>query len=344
MWCIEEARTDLLNRWDYKKNGIDPFHISKATGKKYYFLCPNGQHDSEQFYIYPMTEGKVHEFSCSRCNSFAQWGTNKYGDGFLKDYWDYSLNVVSPWDIAKESNKKVYIKCQKDPDHGSFLITPNHFYNGKSCPYCSKNSGKIHPKDSLGYIHPELVPIWSEKNTDSIYQISSSSGRKCWFKCSNHRHEDYERLVCGQVKNGADCPFCNAESRQSRLQTKVSQYIKQNYPNYTLLHENECTETPINPRTNRPMFFDNEVKEISLFIEVHGEQHYKINQFTTFYAKRKKISTKEAFDRQKERDLLKKNYVESKGYHYLELPYFSINNDDYKKLIDDSINNIIQNL
>ena len=41
---------------------------------------------------------------------------------------------------------------------------------------------------------------------------------------------------------------------------------------------------------------------------------------------------------------LKKNYVESKGYHYLELPYFSINNDNYKKLIDDSINNIIQNL
>ena len=26
LWCIEEARTDLLNRWDYKKNGIDPFH------------------------------------------------------------------------------------------------------------------------------------------------------------------------------------------------------------------------------------------------------------------------------------------------------------------------------
>jgi hypothetical protein len=89
------------------------------------------------------------------------------------------------------------------------------------------------------------------------------------------------------------------------------------------------------------MPFDNEIKELKLIIEVHGEQHYRINGFHRKSAKQKKITVEESFNLQKERDKYKRIFALSQGYFYLEIPYWTDDKEEtWKKLIDDKIKEV----
>ena len=72
-----------------------------------------------------------------------------------------------------------------------------------------------------------------------------------------------------------------------------------------------------------------------LIIEVHGEQHYKIGNYT---------KTKEELQQRKLIDRYKRIKCIQSGYEYLELPYIAFDNEEtYKKLIDDKIKEILTN-
>lgn len=341
-WCLDNDRVDILNRWDYDLNDCDPFRISKASGVKCYFKCPNNIHESELKVLYSLTNGKVETFYCNKCNSFAQWGIDNLGEDFLEKYWDYDKNTVDPWDIAHAYNKKVWLICQNKEYHGSYQISPNKFIKGKRCPYCSKSSGKVHRLDSLGYLYPEVLEVWSDKNKKSPYEYSPKSGLKVWFKCKSGRHEDYSQQIGNAVNRGFRCPQCIQEMSNSILQEKVKRYISETYQNYTLLHEYDCKIKPVNPKTGHILLFDNEILELKLVCEVMGEQHYKPTQFNKLNAKRNHITPEESLKELQWRDNYKKEYALSYGYNYLEIPYTAFNKkDDYKKMIDDKIKSIL---
>ena len=109
---------------------------------------------------------------------------------------------------------------------------------------------------------------------------------------------------------------------------------------YSTNHEFNCTIVPINPNTNHPLPFDNEIPELKLIIEVHGIQHYRMTDY--FHNKDGQISMEEAFEYQKWKDNFKKNYALEQGYNYLEIPYWKVKDDSYKKLITNKIKEILQ--
>lgn len=340
-WCIDHDRNDILARWDYDLNKIDPFHVSYGSGSKYWFKCPLNKHESEKQNVKSLVSGAIKDFYCKRCNSFAQWGIDMYGDDFLEKYWDFEKNNVDPWKIAKAANKYIYIKCNEKSYHGTYKIMANHFYSGKRCPYCAHTTGKVHKFDSLGYLYPKVIDIWSKRNKYSPYELSCSNNRKIWLKCPNGIHKDYSVSVVDAVKNNFLCPDCSMELSCSKLENEVTKYILEKYPQYTLLHEGRCTLTLKNPKTGRIMPFDNEIKELRLIIEVMGEQHYKPNQFIKFYADRHNMSLNKAFKEQQWRDKFKKQKALEYGYYYLDIPYYDLKGAKYKHKIDSKINEIL---
>lgn len=341
-WCLDNNRIDILDRWDYDSNSHDPFRISKASGVKCYFKCPKSIHESEPKVLYSLTNGKVKTFYCNKCNSFAQWGIDNICEDFLERYWDYNKNTVDPWEIAHACNKKIWIKCQEKEYHGSYQVSPNKFIEGKRCPYCAKSSGKIHKFDSLGYLYPEVLDIWSNKNERSPYDYSPQTNKKVLFKCKNGKHGDYLQQIGNAVNRNFRCPQCVREMSNSILQEKVKKYIKEAYQDYTLLHEYDCNIKPKNPKTGHILLFDNEIVELKLVCEVMGEQHYNPTQFNKLNAKRNNTTPEEELKELQWRDNYKKEYALSRGYHYLEIPYTAFNKkDDYKKIIDNKIQLIL---
>ena len=61
-----------------------------------------------------------------------------------------------------------------------------------------------------------------------------------------------------------------------------------------------------------------------------------------FHSKEDKTSIKEAFEYQKWKDDFKKNYALEQGYNFLEIPYWKVKDGSYKKLINNKIKEILQ--
>ena len=84
--------------------------------------------------------------------------------------------------------------------------------------------------------------------------------------------------------------------------------------------------------------FDNELKELKLIIEIHGEQHYKQlpknNKWLNGKTPQEYLKYRRLLDR------YKKFIAYVNGYEYLELPYWCFEDESYKELIDNKIKQI----
>ena len=106
-WCIENNRQDVLDRWDYELNDCKPSEITFGTENTYYFKCPKLIHKSELKRISNITKRNNGFIQCDKCNSFAQYLIDTYGDNALEKYWDYEKNIFNPWEINYGSNNKI---------------------------------------------------------------------------------------------------------------------------------------------------------------------------------------------------------------------------------------------
>ena len=163
-WCNENDCLQYLDFWDYEMNQISPDKIAYSTHKKYYFKCinKNHKHKSELKRIDNLVSNKFSTLTCIQCNSFGQWFIDNYSADELEKYWDFDKNIENPFFIAKNSHKKIFIKCQEQLYHESYEVNPAHFTRGTRCPYCIGR--KVNYYDSLGYKYPLVLDIWSDKN------------------------------------------------------------------------------------------------------------------------------------------------------------------------------------
>ena len=328
LWCEENHRIDLLNRWDYELNQCSPYDISISTTKKQYFKCTKGIHKSELKDINNIRK-QPGTAQCIQCNSFGQYGLDHYGDDFLDKYWSVK-NTSDPINVFKGSQKKILIKCQNKDYHPDYEISAANFCSGKRCPYCAGK--KVHLFDSLGYLYPQAVSKWVESK--SPYSYLPSSNKKVYWNCDQHGM--YRRSIFREVEANFVCPKCSREKHESKLQNKVDRYISALYED--IRHELNCTIVPINPDTNYKLPFDNEIVSLKLIIEVHGEQHYKP---ISFFYRGSSEDVAAQFERRKYLDRFKKKYAISHGYHYLEIPYWTDDKKEtWRKLIDRKINTI----
>lgn len=415
-WCAENNRENLLDRWDFEKNEINPKDVSYCSHEWFYFKCDIKKHNSSKYQlstVCQLKEGK--ELRCKYCVSFAQKLIDTRGENALELYWDYDKNEENPWEIPGSSKiNTVWLKCIDTDYHGSYEIIRDRAIGRTTCPYCTHD--RIHPKDSFGqllinrygqtaiediwdftlntvnpfsiapstrkhsvwlkcknisyhpstkcypndvnnhtgYCHycakkllckedslgikyPESLNCWSVKNDLSPFYYYPTSNKDVWWKCQDGKHDDYKRKISDQIlQDEFRCPECTRLRKMSFLQEKVEKYIILKY-SHNLLHENKCTIVPINPKTNCQLPFDIEVVDYKLIIEVHGQQHYQICGFTTMTADYYNITPEEALKEYQWKDNYKKEYAIKHGYEYLEIPYWTEQDESYKKLIDNKI-------
>ena len=343
---MDNTDKDFLNKYWSDKNTINPWKTSVNSHKKIWIKCQEKDYHTYSISCDAFTKGNrcsyCHGFKIHPRDSFAQYHIDNTDKDFLNKYWDYDKNKdIDPFKIAPNTDKKIFIFCQNKKYHGSYDITCNSFTQGCRCSYCG--NFKVHILDSLGTLYPQSLDVWSDKNKKSPFQYAPMSGKKVWWKCKNGEHEDYYRNSSDSVKLNFRCPECSREREESILQEKVRLYL--NELRYNINHEHNCSIVPRNPRTknttNNTLPFDNEVVELKLIIEVHGKQHYKVNSFHTMSAKKNNTTPEYELHMQKIRDRYKRIYAKSKGYNYLEIPYWTDNKEEeWMKLIDDKIKEI----
>lgn len=340
-----ENALDLL--WDYQKNQKSPWDVYHSSKEKIWIKCQKKDYHGS----YIIDANSVSKMvGCPYCDSrrvhpfdsFAQYMIDKIGEENFKKMWNKDNNI-NPFSLPPSTNKEVLLNCIYSENHPpAFIPISRVKANKRYCPYCTqKDKNNIVKEDSLGYLYEKSIQAWSDKNIETPYCYTCGSTEKIWWKCPDGIHEDFERAIVFSVTYDFRCPKCSYNKSVSMLQEAVNEYLTKELK-YNVLHENNCSLTPINPKTGFKLFYDNEVESLNLFIEVHGEQHFRITGYTKMTANDRGVTPEEELKYQKWKDLYKKDFVLKNGKNYLEIPYWEYKNQNYKKIIDDKIRDILR--
>lgn len=344
-WCVEHNRSDILSRWDYDMNSMDPHDISIHSKDNFYLKCPDGLHKSSRFQIATLPKHNS-PLECKYCLSFEHWCiTNERQD--LLDRWDYDLNKTIPEETAKNSPQKYYFKCPRGIHKSSAYKLVNltkYTYGAAQCKWC--NSFAQWGIDNIDDNFLNLYWDCEKNNGIDPWKIPfrARPTTTIYIKCQYDGEHGSYKTYPDHFVEGCRCPQCANTKFESYLQETVRKYIESNY-DYSLTHEYECSIIAYNQKSKHYMPYDNDVKisdHVHLMIETHGMQHYEITQYTKLYAKRANISEEEALFLQQERDRLKKEYALSiPGYYYLELSYKEIKDGSFVFSINNKIQEIL---
>ena len=269
-WCRDNDHEDWLDLWDYELNEVGPDEVAYKSGKKFWFKCPRGLHESEQKILSNLLSGRTHLF-CKKCSSFAQWLIDNFGDGVIEKYWS-EKNTYDWFNIKPRSDKEIWIKCNNST-HPDYKTSPDKFVLGNRCPVCS-NKKVISGINDVATTHPQFVCYF--KNRVDATKYSIRSGKYTWFKCpicGNEKYTDicgafgygyYACTSCGDgVSYGNKFVYCFLKQLQDKRVFTL-------YPEKTF----EWSKNLGDSHTKKIYdFYINDGDD--LIIEVHGRQHYE---------------------------------------------------------------------
>ena len=179
-WCDENKRQDLLDRWDYEKNTLSPEEVSYASGKKIYFKCPKGVHESEPRKVCVITCGTQKNFYCNECNKI--WNAQ------IDDLTGKQFGQLTVLELDKDRNKKskqTYWKC-KCSCGATVSVGASALKDGVQVTCGNRSihwSGENAP-NWKGGVTPENIAL---RNSDSYNEWRKAVFEKDGYKC----------LVCG---------------------------------------------------------------------------------------------------------------------------------------------------
>lgn len=252
-------------------------------------------------------------------------------------------NTKTPWEYSPRPDKKVWLTCP-DGIHEDYLQQINNAVTyGFSCRECSIKEARK-PEDLTGRTFGRLTVKGLDLESPQTITKDGYVRYRWWCQCSCGNSELKSVLGCHLVSGKIRSCGCLNQENYSQLQLKVEEYIQDNYDDLAIRHEYNCGIIAINPNTDRQLPYDNEVifsNGKKLIIEVMGESHYKIDLFVKSAAEKRRISSEQALFDLQWRDEYKKQYALSQGYYYLAIPYWTENDESYKTLIDEKIQQIL---
>ena len=171
---------ELFKEWNFEKNiKLNPKSFKPNSNKKVWWKCKLGH----EWYASPNARhnGKS---GCPFC------GNKKVLSGFndllttnfelCKD-WNYEKNILKPTEVTKNSNKKVWWKCEFGHEWEAIISSRSR---GNKCPICANQKLLVGYND-LATKYPDLALEWDyEKNIDLTPQmVLPGTDKKVWWKC-----------------------------------------------------------------------------------------------------------------------------------------------------------------
>ena len=191
----------LQKEWDFKKNTINPEHLTSYSRMKVWWCCEKG-HEWQASLDSRVSLGR----NCPYCSNQAVLS----GDNDMvtiapemAKLWHPTKNGdLKPTDITPGSDKRLWWQCERGHEWQTKAYT---IKAGSSCPYCS-GKRPIKGETDLATVHPQIVKMWSPRNKLLPTEVTAASHRKVWWICE-HGHE-WEAQIDAVTIMGCGCPYC----------------------------------------------------------------------------------------------------------------------------------------
>jgi len=226
---IQEIAPDLINEWDYEKNGeLKPYMISAGSSQPVYWICSKCRFNWKT-QVYKRVKNHT---GCPKCAGYVlEKGINdlKTKKPELIVDWDYvanSANKIYPDKIIYNSGMRVQWVCHVCKYKWSAPIN-TRTVQGNGCIQCGYKSGKELKKKQIlekqgCIVDPLLLKEWDyEKNTEiGLFpeQLTPGSGKSAYWTCSECGHK--WRAPIARRSKGAGCRKC-ADKKIPELRRKT---------------------------------------------------------------------------------------------------------------------------
>jgi hypothetical protein len=189
------------------------------------------------------------------------------------------------------------------------------FRRGNRCYTCSYAKGMkerteraISNGHNLGEENPDLLLEWDwDKNIINPYRVCSSSKLSAFWLCPKCEKSYEARIGHRAGKSKSGCPFCNLSKGEIKIKVCLENFKVDYIPQYKF---KDCKHKKILP-------FDFYLTKYNVCLEFSGQQHfYSIDHF----------GGDKAFEIQKIRDNIKKDYCENNNIPLIIIPYWEYDN------------------
>lgn len=285
-----------------KNQSIDFNLLTHGSNKKVWWRCSRGHSCTAT-----ICDRTLKKRGCPYCSNQRVCKDNCLATthpDIVKEWSD--KNNLNPNEVTAGSGREIWWNCKEGH---SFKIGVCHKVKGYPCPCCSGK--KAHEQNCLSYTHSELSKEWSPKNAISPNEVTYGSKKVVLWKCKKCKKE-WSTRICHRT-NGHGCPMCK-ESKGEKL---VAQFLDESQVRY----KREYIFDGLPRKRFDFALFSKYARKPYAVIEYHGEQHYKLVNFS-----RNKEKNINKLNRTKKNDKIKKDYCLKNDIAYLEISYKDSNN------------------
>ncbi|HDX9630596.1 TPA: zinc-ribbon domain-containing protein [Bacillus cereus] len=123
-----------------------------------------------------------------------------------KEWHPTKNSKLTPNDVSYGSEKYIWWKCSKGPDH-EWEMTVYARKKGGKCPFCLNR--KVSVTNNLKTLYPEIAKDWDYKNNKGIKpeDILAGTVQRANWKCYKCNHT-WITKVSKRTNEGSGCPKC----------------------------------------------------------------------------------------------------------------------------------------
>lgn len=144
---LKEVYPEIAAEWDYDKNQKNPEEYLPHSNKIVWWKCRKGHEWSANIGSRTRNNRPNRCPYCSGKRAIAGETDLVTTDPEVAAEWDYDRNKLSPTEITRSSNRKVFWVCRFGHVYKAIVANRTH---GKGCPVCmGKSIGSSYKKDMI---------------------------------------------------------------------------------------------------------------------------------------------------------------------------------------------------
>ena len=205
-YCSIYNRPELLEEWDYEKNGeITPDNSYPNSKKRVFWRCKKGHQ-----WVTAISWRTIDNTGCPYCaGEMVQSGENDLETLYpeIAAQWHPTKNgILKPSDVRPGTHKKVWWQCEKG--HEWQAIVKSRTY-GTGCPYCAGRL-VVPGETDLETLYPEIAAQWhpTKNGLQKPSDFTPGTGKKVWWQCE--KGHEWQAGIVTRVK-GSGCPVCSGK-------------------------------------------------------------------------------------------------------------------------------------
>jgi len=205
--CLATLNPKLAKEWHPTKNAdLTPYDVGEGTGEKVWWKCDKGDDHVWRTTVSDRSNGR----GCPICSGHKLVLSNSLATvvpDLAKEWHPTKNGNLTPYDVSKGSEKKVWWKCDKGVDHEWRVSTNSRSSRGSGCPICVNQ--KVVLSNCLATLNPKVAKEWHPTKNGDItpYDVGDKSGKEVWWKCD--KGDDHEwQVSINNRSQGKGCPVC----------------------------------------------------------------------------------------------------------------------------------------